>query len=730
MAMDPICGMNVNETTAISAVKDGITHYFCGEACRRKFLGLAPAPARHRALPFFCPMCEGVESETSGACPKCGMALESGEGWETDGQSELMDMARRFWIGLAFGLPVYLLAMAPMALPSLQHRLPPSLSRWIEFALATPVVLWCGRPFFLRAWHSLRTRNLNMFTLIALGTGVAYGASILAMLFPGLLPPAFKHHGEVPVYFEAASTIIVLVLLGQVLELRARRKTGDAIRSLIQHAPTTACVIHGNVEQEVTLDQVRPGDLIRVRPGGKIPVDGEIMEGHGSLDGSLLTGESVPEDAGPGFAVAAGTLTLTGSFILRAHKVGAETLFARIIHMVSTAQRSRAPIQKMADRAAAIFVPAVGVSALLTFIIWLALGPEPPLAYALVNAVSVLIVACPCALGLATPMAVMVGMGRGARAGILIREASVLGPLRKADTVVFDKTGTLTEGKLKVKTVEPPSVLALAAAVEIHSEHPIGKAIIREAQAQGLAWTPATAFGSIARGGVTGTVAGQRVVVGRIEESPAREDIQIAVTVEGNRAGTITLADQLRNGAPEAIQTLHAMGLRVVMLTGDNATVANAIARQLGIDEVHAGIRPAGKLELIRALKDAGRCVIMAGDGINDAPALAAADVGIAMGAGTDVALESAGIVLIRGDLRGIARAIQLGRLVTRNIRQNLIWAFAYNLAGLPIAAGALYPVWGILMSPMLAAAAMSFSSMSVMSNALRLRHIGLPPLK
>jgi Cu+-exporting ATPase len=722
--------MTVDERTALSAVKEGSTRYFCCEACRRKFLGLPPVvkPSGRTTLPYYCPMCEGVESREPGTCPVCGMALESsGPGLEED-TTELDDMTRRFRIGLALGVPVFLLAMGPMAIPALAHAIPHGLSRWLEWILATPVVIGCGRPFFQRAWQSLRSRRLNMFTLIGLGTGTAYAASVLALLVPGLFPDSLRHEGEVPVYFEAASTIIVLVLLGQIMELRARRKTGAAIRELLKLAPATAFVIRNGAESEVPLVAVQPADLVRVKPGGKVPVDGVIMEGRGSLDLSLLTGESLPVEGVPGTLVAAGTINLSGAFVMRAGKVGAETLLARIIGMVAEAQRSRAPIQTVADRAAGLFVPVVLATALITAAAWLAFGPEPKFAHALVCAVSVLIVACPCALGLATPMAVMVGMGRGARSGILIRNAEVLEQLGRVDTVVVDKTGTLTEGKPAVNEVVGAAgeaeILRWAAAVEIHSEHPIGRAIVRHAAEKGIAPEPALEFESTAGEGVTGLVAGKRVRVEKAAGAPSAQSTRVSVSVDGVLVGTIALTDRIRETTPAAIRTLHAMGLRVIMLTGDHPEAAGAVARQLGIDEVRAGVLPAGKWEIIQALKAEGRRVVMAGDGINDAPALAAADVGIAMGTGTDVAMESAGAVLVKGDLQGIARAIRLSRAVMRTIRQNLFWAFFYNMMGVPVAAGALYPVLGILMSPMLAAAAMSFSSVSVIANALRLRGV------
>ncbi|MEI6166190.1 MAG: heavy metal translocating P-type ATPase [bacterium] len=729
MTTDPICGMTVDEATALSGEKDGKVWYFCHDSCRRKFLGLPPAPPSGKppATAYFCPMCEGIESEVPATCPKCGMALESSGLAASEDTAEFDDMMRRLKWGLCFGLPLLFLSMGPMLVPSLHSLLAPDLSRWGELLLALPVVLWCGRPFFQRAWLSLRTRNLNMFTLIGLGTGAAFSFSLLAMLGPGFFPDSFRHHGVIPVYFEAASTIILLVLLGQVMELGARRKTGTAIRELLKLAPTSAWRVQDGTEQEIPLSDVHPGDLLRVRPGGKIPVDGEITEGQGAIDASLLTGESDILEAGPGTPVAAGTLNRAGAFLMRTQKVGADTLFARIVQRVAEAQRSRAPIQQLADRVAAMFVPLVGVAAIGTFVIWAWVGPEPRLVFALISAVSVLIIACPCAMGLATPMAVMVGIGRGARAGILIRDAAVLEQLHSVDTIVVDKTGTLTEGRPVVVNFSPadPRLIQLVASVEHLSEHPIGQAIVRYAHIDLL---PVEHFQSIAGGGVSGIVAGQHVVIEkampgeRDSLDEAQHHTRVVIKLNGAVAGQISLTDQIRATTPAAIQALHRMGLQVIMLTGDSQQAADSVARELGIDQVHAGITPAGKYDFIKTLKATGRTVAMAGDGINDTPALALADVGIAMGTGTDVAMETAGVVLVKGDLQGIVRAIRLSRAVMTNIRQNLFWAFAYNLMGVPIAAGILYPWTGMLLNPMVAAVAMSFSSVTVIANALRLR--------
>jgi len=681
-------------------------------------------------------MCAGVESATPGTCPKCGMALESSGLTPDEDTTELDDMRRRLKWGITLGLPLFIIAMGPMIFATMHAWLPSPYSRWVEMLLAFPVVLWCGRPFFQRAWLSLRTRNLNMFTLIGLGTGTTFGYSVVALLFPGVFPDSFHHQGVIPIYFEAASTITILVLLGQVMELEARRKTGTAIRELLQLVPPTACLVKNGEEHEIPLNTIQLGDLLRVRPGGKIPVDGEIFEGHGTIDTSILTGESAPVEVIPGDPVAACTLNRSGSFLMRASKIGADTLFARIVQRVAEAQRSRAPVQYLADRVAAIFVPMVGVAALTTFAIWAWCGPEPRWVFAMINAVSVLIIACPCALGLATPMAVMVGIGRGARAGILIRDATVLEQLQQVNTIVVDKTGTLTAGKPAVVKMVPEDqpLLQLAASVENLSEHPIGQAIVGYAQGKGLHFMPVERFESIAGGGVAGIVGGTHIVV----EKATLEDLtseggslqetdnhtHIVIRQNGRLAGHIALSDQIRTTTPVAIKALHQMGLQIIMLTGDNPQAASKVARELGIDQVHASVTPEGKQDFIRALKANGRSVVMAGDGINDAPALALADVGIAMGTGTDVAMETAGVVLVKGDLQGIVRSIRLSRSVMRNIRQNLFWAFAYNLIGIPLAAGALYPWTGLLLNPMFAAAAMSFSSVSVITNALRLKYV------
>lgn len=743
MAIDPICGMTVSEGSALSAEKDGRTFFFCCETCRRKFIDPTAIPHQSPratpSLPFFCPMCEGVESDKPGLCPTCGMALESASPGAEEDTTELDDMTHRLRWGLLFAIPVFIIAMGPMLIPGMGHGPESKWLQWLEALLSAPVVLWAGAPFFQRAWTSLKTARLNMFTLIGMGTGTAFTYSLFAFLSPGLFPDSFRHHGLVPVYFESASTIIVLVLLGQVMELRARRKTGTAIRELLKLAPTVASRVVDGHDEEVPLAAVHPGDVLRVRPGGKIPVDGILLDGSGMIDASLLTGESEPVEVTAGLPVAAGTVAVAGSFLMRADKVGADTLFARIIALTADAQRSRAPIQHAADRAAAVFVPLVGGAALLTFIVWALVGPEPRAVFALINAVSVLIIACPCALGLAVPMAIMVGMGRGARAGILIRDAEVVERLRSVDTLVTDKTGTLTEGKPRVTGIQPEpgytevGLLQWAAAVEIHSEHPLGKAIVQHARDRGVTFSSASEFTAMAGGGVTGIVDNQRISVGRPDTKQSTTGATggqslVVIRASDRIIGTVTLSDPIRQSAANAVQLLRHMHLDVIMLTGDQESTATAVANQLGIKTVHAGVTPAGKLEIIRKLKSAGHRVAMAGDGINDAPALAEADVGIAMGTGTDVAMESAGVILVKGDLEGIAGAIRLSRGVMRNIRQNLIWAFAYNLAGIPLAAGILYPPFGLLLNPMVAAGAMSLSSFSVITNALRLRRLPLRP--
>jgi P-type Cu+ transporter len=707
------------------------------------------APASGNTI-YTCPMHPEVQQDHPGACPKCGMALEpKSVTAEPLDDGELRDMTRRLWIGAALSLPVFLLAMAHMV-PGVPHWVMGELSRWTQFALSTPVVLWAGWPFFVRGWRSLLTRHLNMFTLIAMGVGTAFLYSAVAMLAPGLFPASMKAMGGVGIYFEAAAVIVVLVLLGQVLELSARSRTGSAIRALLNLAPATAHLVESDAERDVPLDQVSKGATLRVRPGDKVPVDGVVLDGKSNVDEAMLTGEPLPVEKAPGDVVTGGTINGTGSFLMRAERVGSETMLARIVEMVAEAQRSRAPIQALADNVASYFVPAVLGIAALTFVLWFFFGPEPRLAHAIVNAVAVLIIACPCALGLATPMSIMVGVGRGAQAGVLVKSAEAIERLEKVNVVVVDKTGTLTEGKPRLVEVLPApgaeanDLLSAAAAVEQQSEHPLAAAIVAGARERGLKLQTAHDFQSTTGGGVSGRVGGSEVLVGKlaflksrgvtgadalaVEAEPLQMKGQTAmfVAIGGKPAGIVSVADPIKASTPEAIRSLHALGLKIVMLTGDNQHTADAVAKQLGLDEVEAGVAPADKHARVEALTRTGQIVAMAGDGINDAPALAAASVGIAMGTGTDVAIESAGITLMKGDLRGIARAIRLSRAVMRNIRQNLFFAFIYNAAGIPIAAGILYPFFGVLLSPIIAGAAMSFSSLSVVLNALRLRKASL----
>jgi Cu+-exporting ATPase len=701
---------------------------------------------------YICPMHPEVRQDHPGNCPICGMALEpSTPPVEEEDNAELRDMQRRFWVGALLTLPVFLLAMSHL-LPGLSHDswVMSDASRWLQFALSTPVVLWAGWPFFVRGWQSLKSGHLNMFTLIAIGVGAAFGYSAVAMLAPGLFPATMQAHGRVGVYFEAAAMITVLVLLGQVLELRARARTGAAIKALLDLAPPVARIIDDAGEREVPLDQVQPGDRLRVRPGEKVPVDGTLLEGRSSVDESMLTGESLPVEKTNGDAVTGGTVNGTGGFIMKAEHVGEETVLSRIVDMVAVAQRSRAPIQALADKVAGWFVPAVLAIAVVTFLVWMFVGPEPRLAHAIVNAVAVLIIACPCALGLATPMSIMVGVGRGARAGVLIKNAEAMERLEKVDTLVVDKTGTLTEGKPRLVAMRVASgfteddVLATVAAVEAASEHPLAQAIVHSAKEKNLQFPEASDFQSHTGGGVSGRVGGRAVSVGSVkflgaqgvtdtqefaaQMSEFQEKGQTAVlaAIDGKTAGVLAIADPIKSTTAAAIASLHELGVRIVMLTGDHERTANAVGKQLGIDAVEAGMAPEAKQQRVKALRSEGRIVGMAGDGVNDAPALAAADVGIAMGTGTDVAMESAGITLLKGDLRGIDRAITLSRAVMRNIRQNLFFAFIYNALGIPIAAGLLYPVFGWLLSPVIAGAAMSLSSVSVIGNALRLRRASI----
>jgi Cu+-exporting ATPase len=739
------------------ATHDGVAYHFCGGRCRERFVAdpmsflgppkVTPAPAAADDREFTCPMHPEVVQRGPGSCPKCGMALEPRTVAPTADDApnpELVDMTRRFGVCALLTTPLFLLAMSDL-LPGepVQHALPAPLLTWIQAALATPVVLWGARPFFERGWASVRSRHLNMFTLIALGTGVAYGYSVVAVVFPGWIPVRGAH--GVPVYFEAAAVITTLVLLGQILELRARSQTGSAIRALLGLAPKTARRLDdGGTESDVPLADVRVGDRLRVRPGERVPVDGVVVDGRSAVDESMVSGEPIPVEKVSGSKVTGGTVNGTGGFVMRAERVGSDTLLAQIVRMVSEAQRSRAPIQRLADTIAGWFVPAVMLVAAIAFAAWMAVGPEPRLAHALVAAVAVLIIACPCALGLATPMSIMVGTGRGAMAGVLIRDAEALEVLEQVDTLVVDKTGTLTEGKPRLVTVEGgDALLALAASLERGSEHPLAAAIAQGAIDRGLVLEAAEDFHSVTGKGVTGRVGGHQVRLGnqalladlgidagslasRAEGLRRLGQTVMFVVVDGKVAGLVGVADPVKASTREALALLRAEGLRIVMLTGDGRTTAEAVARELGIVEVEAEVLPDRKRAIVERLVKEGHRVAMAGDGVNDAPALAVAHVGIAMGTGTDVAMESAGVTLVHGDLRAIARARRLSRGVMRNIRQNLFFAFVYNALGVPIAAGVLYPVFGVLLSPMLAAAAMSLSSVSVIGNALRLRSLPL----
>jgi Cu+-exporting ATPase len=757
--LDPVCGMTVDPHTAKHrADHRGHTFYFCSAGCRTKFisdpqkyLGVRePESVREGAI-YTCPMHPEIRQLGPGACPICGMALEPEiAGTETGPNPELADMTRRFWIGLMLTLPVFTLEMGAHVVGA-HNWVEPILSNYVQFAFATPVILWAGWPFFVRGWQSLITRNLNMFTLIAMGTGVAYVYSLAATFAPEIFPNAFRGHGGAPAsYFEAASVIIVLVLMGQVLELHAREATSGAIRALLDLAPKTARRLKDDgSDEEVSLQAVQAGDRLRVRPGDKVAVDGIVIEGRSALDESMVTGESMPVTKEMDSRVIGGTINKSGSFVMRAEKVGRETLLSQIVQMVASAQRSRAPIQRLADQVSAWFVPAVIAVALIAFATWATLGPEPRFAYGLVAAVSVLIIACPCALGLATPMSIMVGVGRGAQAGVLIKNAEALERMEKIDTLVIDKTGTLTEGKPKVVAVsaEPgfdeAQVLKLAASVERGSEHPLAAAIVTAAAEQKLKLSPVREFNAPAGKGVVGTVDGNRLALGNarflgelnIDTSASAAEAErlrrdgataILLAVNGKAAGVIAIADPIKETTPDALRALAEDGIRVVMLTGDNRTTAQAVARRLGITDVEAEVLPDQKNAVVEKLRLEGRAVAMAGDGVNDAPALAAAEVGIAMGTGADVAIESAGITLLKGDLNGIVKARVLSAAVMSNIRQNLFFAFVYNAAGVPIAAGVLYPVFGLLLSPIIAAAAMALSSVSVVGNALRLRRIAL----
>jgi Cu+-exporting ATPase len=829
MTKDPVCGMNVEPSTAAGKhVYNGEVYFFCSHHCLTKFkedpakflklntdshhehAHTAPETHGHtvhahehehaRLQPsksdraehdaYVCPMDPEVRESKPGACPKCGMALEPARAsapsikteyvcpmhpeivrsepgscpicgmaleprtvtLEEEANPELVEMTRRFWIGVALSIPLLFLAMSDMVPGQpVQRSFSPRVLNWIQLVLATPVVLWGGWPFFQRGWQSIVNRSLNMFTLIAIGVGAAYGYSLVATLAPGIFPHSFYGHGgAVAVYFEAAAIITTLVLLGQVLELRARSRTSNAIKALLGLSPKTArLILDDGREEDISLERVKPGDRLRVRPGERVPVDGIVLEGTTSIDESMVTGEPIPVEKEQNSKVTGGTVNGTGSFVMRTERVGSDTLLAQIVRMVSEAQRTRAPIQRMADVVSSYFVPTVVIVAILTFIIWTIVGPEPRFAYALVNAVAVLIIACPCALGLATPMSIMVGTGRGATAGVLIKNAEALEVLEKVDTLVVDKTGTLTEGKPRLasivsgNTTREEEILRLAASLERGSEHPLAAAIVAEAQERSLQIAEAKDFRSITGKGVIGTVEGKKVALGnqamlqelgvqpaksadRVEELRRDGQTVMFVMVDGFVIGMIGVADPVKPSTPEAIRLLHEDGVKVAMLTGDNRTTAEAVARKLGIDEIYAEVLPEQKGEIVKRLQGQGRTLAMAGDGINDAPALAQAHVGIAMGTGIDVAMESAGITLVKGDLRGIVRARRLSRATMRNIRQNLFFAFIYNVLGVPIAAGILYPFFGLLLSPMIASAAMTLSSVSVISNALRLNRLQL----
>ena len=761
---DPVCGMNVDPATTLHRAEHaGHRYYFCSAKCRDRFIA---EPARyltpdqvHAEAPagadpagktlWTCPMHPQIVRSESGSCPICGMALEPTTSTGVDAENpELRDMTRRFWVGVVLSVPLLTMTMAGhLAKPAFDALTAPRLAMWVQLVLGTPAVLWCGWPFFQRGWASLVSRRLNMFSLIALGTGVAYSYSVVAALAPQIFPASFRGpHGEVPLYFEAAAVIVTLVLLGQVLELRARSATNSAIRELLDLAPKTARLVRDDgSDEDVPLEQVMPSNRLRVRPGEKVPVDGVVVEGHSTVDESMITGEPLPAEKSPGDKVTGATVNATGSFVMRAERVGSDTLLAQIVRMVAEAQRSRAPIQRLVDIISAWFVPAVIVIAVLAFVIWSIFGPPPAMGFALVNAVAVLIIACPCALGLATPMSIMVGTGHGAHAGVLVRNAEALELMEKVDTLVVDKTGTLTEGKPRlvgvttISGLDENDLLRLVASLERGSEHPLAAAIVKGAEDRGLKLIAASDFSAETGKGVVGTVDGRRIAVGNQalfvslgidpdglpEQADAlRKDGQgvMLVALDGRAAGLVAVADPIKESAIGALQALRDEGIRVVMLTGDSRGTADAVGRKLGIDDVVAEVLPDQKATAVKKFQVEGRFVAMAGDGINDAPALAQAQVGIAMGTGADVAMESAAVTLIKGDLRGIIRARRLSRATMRNIRQNLFFAFVFNAAAIPIAAGVLYPAFGLLLNPMIASAAMAMSSVTVIGNALRLR--------
>ncbi|MBI5024989.1 MAG: heavy metal translocating P-type ATPase [Candidatus Omnitrophica bacterium] len=758
MATDPICGMTVDERRGLKVNQGGKDHFFCSAHCKNKFLKRsgepvpAPQPKDTKTI-YTCPMHPEVRQNHPGDCPKCGMPLEPiGAGGKEEEERKLVrSLSLKFWGGLALTVPVAVLAVGEMVPVLNIHTLVPMVVlSWVQFILATPVVLWSGGFFFTKAWQSLLNRSLNMFTLIALGVGAAYGYSAVAVLFPGIFPADFKMEGRINLYFEAAAVITVLVVLGQLLEARARSQTGQAIKALLGLAAKNAHRIRDGREEEAAIDDVHKGDLLRVRPGEKVPLDGIIIEGRTTIDESMISGEPIPVAKAAGERVIGATVNQTGTFVMKIEKVGAETLLSQIVHMIAEAQRSRAPIQKLADQVSGYFVPAVIFVAVVAFIVWWQTGPQPSLAYAIVNAVSVLIIACPCALGLATPMSIMVGVGRGAQGGILIKNAEAIEKAEKITHVLTDKTGTLTEGRPKVTVVHPAAgvdealLLSVSGSLEQASEHPLARAVVDYLCARGMDVPKIEDFDSVTGAGVRGRLNGVVVALGNekfitdtvgevprdLQDKAARMRIKAQTVVwvaqERKVLGVLGIADSVKATTPAAIRELHRLGLKVIMLTGDHRATAQAIAAELGIDDVRAEVDPAGKRKIVQEFKRAGARVLMAGDGINDAPALAEAEVGVAMGTGTDVAIESAGITLVKGDLNGIVKALKLSRQVMRNIRQNLFFAFIYNALGVPVAAGILYPLTGLLLNPMIAGAAMSFSSVSVISNALRLRRLKL----
>src|SRR3989338_5905519 len=761
--VDPVCGMTIEDKDAVAtSTHKGTTYYFCAKPCKEKFDKGPRAYLKEKVEVKFekkgvpvkaewtCPMHPEIVRDSPVNCPKCGMALEPKTVSGEEQNSELIDMTRRFWAGVILTIPLVLIAMRDY-IPglSLESLISHEVIKWMELILATPVVLWAGWPFFVRGWQSLMTRNLNMFTLIGIGVGVAYIYSLVAALFPGIFPVSFRKDGEMGLYFEAAAVIVTLVLLGQVLELKARSKTGAAIKMLLGLAPKTARRIKDGKEEDVPLENVIINDILRVRPGEKIPVDGVVIEGTSPVDESMVTGEPIPVQKQKGDRVIGATVNGTGMIIVKAEKVGADTLLSQIVHMVAEAQRSRAPIQKLADIVAAYFVQIVMAVAVLTFVVWAWLGPEPRMTYAIINAVAVLIIACPCALGLATPMSIMVAMGKGAMAGVLFKNAEAIEVMKKIDTIVVDKTGTLTIGKPRLINVIPAngfdekSVLHFGASIERGSEHPLASAIVKGAEERGINLVDVDGFESVTGKGVMGNIEGHKIALGnrklledigidtgelsqKAEAMRTEGQTVMFITIDGKAAGLLCVADPIKETTPEAIKALHRENIRIVMLTGDNRTTAEAVSKKQALDDVIAEVLPDQKADIVKKLQSEGRVVAMAGDGINDAPALAQAHVGIAMGTGTDVAMESAGVTLVKGDLLGIVRARRLSRATLRNIRQNIFFAFIYNSLGVPVAAGILYPFFGILLSPIFAAAAMSFSSVSVVMNALRLRRVRL----